>query len=421
MPGPEPERSPEQGIPGGGRPDADPPSVAGFGAGIVPEAAAEPTSARDRAIARRAAALDSVTGAVRTLAREARRAAGPVDLARLRPLVERAVSRYEGPMRPGEPGAALQRALDDGALRAAPVYARRVHWAEDPARVLADLAVASRAGAALGLLPPPLDDWYGAALEELEDASGHTLRVEATPHLDALRRLAEMREVAVDAFSPDGGLSGLGPKLEALREAAAETEPEPEPAQDDESDDGGWFGAGVVESPAAPLRAGPPAHGTILVGVEEVTDGRGEVRSVTVDGSDGDALRRAAAEVAELAFGADRLGGLSLEAWSRVVVRPTLFSAFTEELLEVLEEGFEDGSLGAPSWATERPDRLSLASDASILAARKVGLDEGATLVFERARSGRRALVFTNVEPRMALSRSLRAPCVLGLERGPLS
>ena len=89
------------------------------------------------------------------------------------------------------------------------------------------------------------------------------------------------------------------------------------------------------------------------------------------------------------------------------MIRPTIFSGFTEALLEALDDGFASGALGAPAWSSERPHRLTRGSELAIELARKVGIEEGATLVFERKRPGDRALVFTNVEPRAGPRRDI--------------
>ncbi|MEE2940523.1 MAG: hypothetical protein VX460_09080, partial [Planctomycetota bacterium] len=182
---------------------------------------------------------------------------------------------------------------------------------------------------------------------------------------------------------------------------------------------GVWCGAGGGGAPPAPRRIAVEHATTVLVGLSrtECSAIPGQPREVATGDGQPETLRRAAREVARLAFGSEALGGHAAGAASRVLVRPAVFSAFTEALLEALDEGFGSGALGAPAWSNTRPHRLTRGSDLALELARKVGIEEGATLVFERKRHGERALVFTNVEPRMVLAGRLGAPCLLALQR----
>lgn len=395
--------------------------AAPFGVGI-PEVAAEAAREPARALRPRRPSADGGAGGA------AARTQGLVDLAReglgrparaeLEPevlggAVRAAVSRYAGPAAPGDVGSAVSRAFEDRLLTSAPVYARKPHWTEDPARVLADLALAAAGGRALALLTPPIDDWYGPALEAISEADGFELAVITDPHLDGLRALASVREVALECGAPDAGITGLAASLRQLREAATAA-----PSESASNSDG-WFGEGVVGSPPAPVRIGPEHPATVLVGLDPCDHAAipGHLRAVEAGDGSPASLHDAAREVAHLAFGPEALGGHAAGAASRVLVRTAVFSAFTEALLEALDEGFESGALGAPAWSSERPHRLTRGSELAVELARKVGIEEGATLVFERKRRGELALVFTNVEPRMALAGRLGAPCLLALQR----
>lgn len=340
-------------------------------------------------------------------------ARGKMETETLRGVVRAAMASYAGPAVPGDETAALARSAENRLLTCAPVYARRPHWTEDPASVIADLAVAAAGRRAMALLTPPLDEWYGPALEVIARMESLDLVVRTEPHLDGLRALAGVREVALECGAPDAEITGLAASLQQLREGAVATPAEPAGSSD------GWFGEGVVSSPPAPIRVGTDSPVTAIVGLTPAELGGLPGRLHAVDTGDGGqaALRVAARQVALLAFGSESMGGHAASAASRALIRPAVFSAFTEALLEALDDGFASGSLGSPSWGSERPHRLTRGSDLAVELARKVGIEEGATLVFERKRPGDRALVFTNVEPRMALAGHLRAPCLLALQR----
>ena len=407
----QPDGSTEGGNPVPERGDAPAP----FGAGVPGGDTGGAGGPRPRrSSARRGSADARFQGLIeRTREGLAMSARGEMDPETLRGVVRAALARYAGPAEPGDGGAALARSAENRLLDSAPVYARRPHWTEEPASVLADLAVAAAGRRAMALLAPPLDEWYGPALQVIAGIESFDLVVRTEPHLDGLRALAGVREVALECGAPDAGITGLAASLQQLRDSAVATPAEPAGSSD------GWFGEGVVSSPPAPIRAGMDVPVTALVGLEPAAFGAIPGRLHAVAAGDGEraALRSAARQVAQLAFGSESLGGHAGRAASRALIRPTVFSGFTEALLEALDDGFASGSLGAPSWASERPHRLTRGSDLAIELARKVGIEEGATLVFERKRPGDRALVFTNVEPRMALAGHLGAPCLLALQR----
>ena len=129
-----------------------------------------------------------------------------------------------------------------------------------------------------------------------------------------------------------------------------------------------------------------------------------------------DSLEAAAATVAEGAFGRGVLTGQAAGAIGRVLCHERLFSRFTEALLARVD----DLALRCRPFDRGLPQHLSERL--------RLGLDEGATLIRggsrEPAGSQRRSRdailgpsVFTNVEPRMALSRADRPAPVLCLLR----
>jgi acyl-CoA reductase-like NAD-dependent aldehyde dehydrogenase len=155
------------------------------------------------------------------------------------------------------------------------------------------------------------------------------------------------------------------------------------------------FGAGVLERPATVLCLGTPERARARVE------------------SDDDPVPRAR-EVAARSFGrVECLSGQGAGQVGMVEVAPRLLSRFTAALLDCLDARGPDapGGFDRPLPFLEH----DLADD--LVAARELGLDEGATLIHEGTASdspsGRREarlvrLVFTNVEPDMR---------VLGLER----
>ncbi|MEM8713668.1 MAG: hypothetical protein AAGG01_22220, partial [Planctomycetota bacterium] len=121
----------------------------------------------------------------------------------------------------------------------------------------------------------------------------------------------------------------------------------------------GHFGSGVV---------GPP-----LPDFEICTVGS------TSDIVDGDLDPEEAAEqVVESAFGSAVLGGFSTSATSRIFVARSIFSPFTEYLLELLDQIEDDPRHDPPFWHFSRRTRRNDA----LGTARRLGLDEGATLIF---------------------------------------
>jgi len=140
-------------------------------------------------------------------------------------------------------------------------------------------------------------------------------------------------------------------------------------------------------------------------------------------------LARLAAEIAEAAFGRSRTFSGQLPGQvGRVSVHRRAFSRFTEELLAVLRRS-ED--LDRPVPVVDRASEVELAR------ARVLGLDEGATLIFDgRAQESPGAAdageaspddaddailapsVFTNVEERMRLASLERPTSILCLLRG---
>ncbi len=392
-----------------------------FGAGVPNGAVGEAADAARRPrpaappVSRGPGGAAARTQGLIDLAREglAGRARAESDPETLRSAVRVAVARYAGPAAPGDVGSALSRSSENRLLDCGPVYARRPDWTEDPARVIADLAVAAAGGRAIALLTTPLDEWYGPALEAIAEHEGFDLIVRTDRHLDGLRALAGVREVALEYGAPDAGMTGLAASLQQLRAAAVVTSAGSAVSGE------GWFGAGVVSSPAAPMRIGAEHSVTAFVGLDPGDFGAmtGLLHGVETGDGRSDALRRAAREVARLAFGAESMGGHAGCAVSRALIHPTVFSAFSEALLDALDEGFASDTLGAPAWSRARPHRLTRGSEQAVELARKAGIEEGATLVFERKQPGKHALVFTNVEPRMALAGRLVAPCLLALQR----
>ncbi len=121
----------------------------------------------------------------------------------------------------------------------------------------------------------------------------------------------------------------------------------------------------------------------------------------------------AARRVARLAFGAPVAGGFLAEALGAVWVHPRCFAAFHAALLAALE-----GERGVPlSPSAKLPDFRDL-----FFVTRRLGLDEGATLIHDpghataRSGPGHRA-VFTNVEPGSRLARDLEPAAVLRILR----
>ncbi|MEM6675538.1 MAG: hypothetical protein AAF726_21995 [Planctomycetota bacterium] len=289
-----------------------------------------------------------------------------------------------------------------------------LHWSESFARSGARAIRALSRGASALLLSDPRCPQLALGLYEGLAAAGVGERV-AVLHddgLDVLRAVAERPSIAVDAVRPYASIDGLRGRLTALREAA---EHDPATLPDDE-----WFGHGVVARPAAPLRIRIPTGRDVTGG--DVAERLGD-EAVRLDASD----PRAAAQVAvERAFGRDALGGFADDAAARLHVERHAFSRFSESLLQALEEADEDPWFDPPRWALSRGDTPG---SPPLARGRRIGLDEGATLVHERRAvdaddAGRRrvqpdvrGLVFTNVEQRMRLGGALRVPGIVALLR----
>lgn len=299
----------------------------------------------------------------------------------------------------------------------ADVVALALHWSEPLARVAARAVRAVRRGSALLLLTDPCLPRFGLSLADALLAIGVAPGRIAVLHgdgSDLLRGVAARPDVGVDAVRPNAFTSGIAGTLGALRDDAQGAETRPAGEGEGAATPEGWFGRGVVARPAAPLRVRLPLGADVVVG------------NVEWDGLDGDTVRlpsddlnEVAEEVVERAFGRGVLGGFAADAAARVVIERSAFSRFTECLLEVLSDADDDPWFDPPAWALRPGGRTRR----SLAAGRRIGLDEGATLVHERCPSrgseDARGLVFTNVEPRMRLGGALRVPGVLALVRGP--
>lgn len=305
-------------------------------------------------------------------------------------------------------GAALERSRDETSVGQAELVAIRHHWSEPAADPLARAAVALERGAAVMMITSPTQGaLLRPGLDGLEEAFGAGSIVSLQdPGSDVVRFLAGDPAIELDLLAPDDFSRGTERLLRTIR-AEGQSVRAQEGSLDDETPPD-WFGAGVVDAPTAPLRV------RVLRGI-----------NLTV-AKDEDP-RSAAERIALAAYGVDVLGGYATGAAARVTVAPALFSRLTEELLDVLSFGFEAGNdvgpgsddrlgnLGPPPWVSSGPsDQL----DDAIVAGRRIGLDEGATLIHEQRRPGERAVLFTNVERRMRLGGSLRIPTMLALLRG---
>lgn len=338
-------------------------------------------------------------------------------------LIERvteAVAQCPGPP-PGlkEVEAALSRASADGSLARSDLYGYRPHWADPIGEVLARVAVAmDRSAGVLMVLEAATDGRLRDGLESLARSTArHGLEIVVDDHLDAVRGLAAVPDVSLDLSLPISFCTGHGDAFIRIREEAAKS------ARADSVDlrpkqPIGWFGAGIVEAPTPPLRILEARGKTAYFGVEapEGLSASGAPDALVLDPN----LEPmdAAEAIAEAAFGERVLGGYGADAISRVLIRADRFSLFTECFMEVLEDGLGHSPLAPPPWATQAPGRYTQELDAGLQAARRLGTDEGSTLIFESKRAGRRALVFTNVEGRMRLGGGLKAPAVLALMRG---
>lgn len=216
--------------------------------------------------------------------------------------------------------------------------------------------------------------------------------------LVALRHVATQADVAIDWSAPEAGLQGGVASVLKLREDLARAHAERASAKALEEERAGWFGSGVVAAPLAPVILRTQLQPTL------------EIKSDTDPGE-------AAAEILERAFGPAVLGGFSTSAISRVSIAAKAFSAVTQALLDRLGDVSLDPRYDPPFWALDQP-----LPDEVIARAKRLGLDEGATLIFERreAREDGKSygMVFTNGEHRMRICAAARALGVLLLLRG---
>ena len=311
------------------------------------------------------------------------------------PEVQRTLAAPFGPacgdvrFAPGAPEIAAAGTELDGPEGAFPVTAVALRPSEPFARLGARIERALRASSRVALLGHgALPDLASALSRSLQGvvAGATELRGFEGPQADLLRTAAEQPRVALDLvdFDPVDG-ERLG-RLRRLRELAA------------------------PEGPTAPILSRPGQGRRVLVGRAGATDG-----DRVLDDLD---LGEAAEQVVEEAYGRSALGGLAGDRLAQVWVDPRCFSRFTACLLEVLEEAEGDPWFTPAPWVDAGgPDAATAALD--VAAARRVGLDEGATLIHERPGSDGRLLgvVFTNVEPRMRLGGSVFAPGTLTLSR----
>ncbi len=216
--------------------------------------------------------------------------------------------------------------------------------------------------------------------------------------LDVLRCAAAWPNLAVELVEPEAGLLSTVVSLRKIRSDLVQAQADRVAEETATREREGWFGSGVVAAPLAPL---------------EVRSAAPEPWQIAADADPAEA----AEEIVVRAFGPSVLGGYAPSALSRVRIPALLFSRVTEELLVRLEEVEEDGRFDPPGWILERPEP----SD-TMPRAKRLGLDEGATLVFERqsARADGKpyGMVFTNGEPRMRSGDGARAFGVLLLMRG---
>lgn len=314
---------------------------------------------------------------------------------------------------------ALSRASADGSLARSELYGYRPHWADSTAEVFARVAVAmDRSAGVLMVLETPTDRRLRDGLECLARSTArHGLEIVIDDRLDAVRALAAAADISLDVSLPISFSSSHGDAFVRIREEATKSarvgsfELRPKEPID-------WFGAGIVEAPTPPFRVLEACGKTAYYGVEAPSEPSPmDAQDTLVLDPDLEPMA-AAEEIADAAFGEGVLGGYGTDAVSRALVRADRLSVFTECLMEVLEEGFGHSPLAPPPWATEAPGRWTQELDPGLQAARRLGTDEGSTLIFESKRAGKRALVFTNVERRMRLGGGLKAPAVLALMRG---
>jgi len=308
----------------------------------------------------------------------------------------------------------------------APLFTIRPHWSEPVAswagRVVAALERGARVVVVTSRTLAGLAEQVAAELSAAVEPDACSAVVD--PQYDLVRRIAAMAGVEVDLMVPDAFATGLVRGLEQARAAAA---PDESPAADAlRARIRGAFGAGVVDADRAALRI-RRAEGRSLA--YAAGDATARSADVAIDASVGPV--DAAREAARLAFGPEAIGGYATDAVARVHVGARALSAFTAALLDALDGA--ELRRRPPAWtradpSTERADGgaprrarraapITARLDAAVIAARRVGLDEGATLIHDDRTPGAHALVFTNVEPRMRLGSTLRAPATLALLR----
>lgn len=117
-------------------------------------------------------------------------------------------------------------------------------------------------------------------------------------------------------------------------------------------------------------------------------------------------LAAMAERIADLSFGSSGDLGMSTRSVRRVEVGERVFSAFSALLLAACEARIEQHAR-APRWDRAQWDFLQYA--------RKIGLDEGATLLIDQPTG----LFFTEVDPRMRIATELRPAPLLCLLRVP--
>ncbi|MEL6713903.1 MAG: hypothetical protein AAFP86_09025 [Planctomycetota bacterium] len=337
-------------------------------------------------------------------------ASGPLARAALDAL-SAAPSRGDRAPSAADVGAAIESATQDPGFGRAAALALRPHWSEPAldwtARALAALARGSRVVVEVDSLLWPvaaaLEDAAGRALPGVD---GPVLQAVRGSGLEGVRAAAGLAEVELDVTAPDDFATGLSVSLERMRSGAPFDEEALARARAHARTHSA-FGIGVADEPRARVHVRAPLGVTLGYGAR--------AGAVDVSLDDSGSIEDAAERAAELAFGPAVLGGYGARAAARLVVDAGSFSDFTAALLAVL-----DGArhLGPPAWLEDADGRPARALDAATQAARRIGLDEGATLVHERRAAGARRLLFTNVERRMRLASHLRGPAVLSLLRG---
>ncbi|MGK0482135.1 MAG: hypothetical protein ACJAQ3_002114 [Planctomycetota bacterium] len=255
------------------------------------------------------------------------------------------------------------------------------------------------------LSDPTLPMLAEALFERLaECVSGPSLWLLHEDGLDVLRHAAGQPDVAIDWAEPDAGLL---PGVVSVRKIRADLEgihAARAAAEALERERAGWFGSGVVAAPLAPVRI--RAMTSEVLALESTSDA----------GLDADS---AASEIVARAFGPLVLGGFSCAAVNRVRIPAQSFSAVSEALLKRLDEVESDPCFDPPFWVLDRPEPSALLPHA-----KRLGLDEGATLIFERREAQEDGkpygMVFTNGEERMRTAGAARTLGVVLLMRGEI-